>query len=81
VPRKEEFAVFEDDGKGPMWRATFDNLDEATRYAQKRADDSRHEFFVFCLTRFVEVARLHPSQRNSQGPPDDARIPPRAPHN
>ena len=61
-----EFALFEDDGKDPMWRAIFPDLDEAKRQAQGRADDSGHECFVFCLTNFIEVARSFPSRINSR---------------
>jgi hypothetical protein len=64
MPNDNKFALFEDDGKGPLWREFFANLDEAKRRAQQLADDKGHECFVFCLTKYSEVARSFPPSGN-----------------
>ena len=62
MPNDNKFGLFEDDGKGPLWRGFFAGLDEAKRRAQQLADEKGHEFFVFCLTQYSEVARSFPSR-------------------
>ena len=41
-----QFGLFQDDAGGPLWRASFADLDEAKRNARKLADEERQEFFV-----------------------------------
>jgi hypothetical protein len=45
-----------------LWRASFADLDEAKRNAQKFADEERQEFFVYRFEDYSEVARLFPSR-------------------
>ena len=62
MPYDFQFWLFQDGGDGPLWRASFDDIDHAKRQAQRLADEERHEFFVFCFRFFTEVARAHPSR-------------------
>ena len=52
-----------------MCRGLFFDLRKAKRRAQKLAEDSGHEHFLFCLTESVAVARLYPT-RNPPTPHD-----------
>jgi hypothetical protein len=56
-----EFAIFAQDQKGPMWRATIAGLEEAKRLAQKLTDEEGIEFFVFSFRTLSEVARCVPN--------------------
>ena len=62
MPHAERFGLFEDDGKSPICRSFSSDLDKAKRRAQHLADNADHEFFVFCFTHYVQVARLFPSK-------------------
>ena len=66
MPIQAKFGIFEDDGKGPLWRASFTNLDEAKSRSQQLADDKGHEVFVFCFTNYIEVARSLPCKVKPQ---------------
>jgi hypothetical protein len=57
-----QFGLFQDDAGGPLWRASFDDLDEAKRNAQRFADEERQEFFIYRFEDYSEVARLFPSR-------------------
>jgi hypothetical protein len=57
-----EYGVFEDCGKGPLWREFFRDLDKAKVRAKRLADESDHECFVFCFKNYIEVARSSPSK-------------------
>jgi hypothetical protein len=61
-----EFGLFQDDDGGPLWRASFAELDEAKHHAQKFADDEGREFFVYSFKSYSEVARLFPSRRKNE---------------
>jgi hypothetical protein len=62
MPYDHQFGLFQDDACGPLWRASFADLDEAKRNAQKFADEERQEFFVYRFEDYSEVARLFPSR-------------------
>jgi hypothetical protein len=66
VLREDQFGLFQDDHDGPLWRASFAELDEAKRRGQEFADDEGREFFVYCFRNYSEVARLLPSRRMTQ---------------
>ena len=57
-----QFWLFQDDDDGPLWRGSFDDIDDAKRQAQRLADAERHEFFVYIFKYFTEVARMFPSR-------------------
>jgi hypothetical protein len=48
-----------------VWRASFADLDEAKRKAQKFADEERQEFFVYRLKDYSEIARVFPARAES----------------
>ena len=58
----DQFGLFQDDEKGPMWRASFSDLKKATLQAQKSADNEQVEFFVYSFRTFTEIARVAPTQ-------------------
>ena len=66
VPFDHLFDLFQDDEHGPLWRASFAELDEAKRHAQKLADDEGCVFFVFNCRNSSEVARLIPTRGKSR---------------
>jgi hypothetical protein len=57
---EDEFAVFSQDEKGPLWRQCFLDLESAKRKAQELAIEEGLEFFVFSLKDSSEVARFFP---------------------
>ena len=56
-----QFGLFEDDARGPLWRASFGDLTEAKRHARELAKDEGKEFFVYSFISYREVARIRPS--------------------
>ena len=64
-----QFGLFQDDAGGPLWRASFADLDEAKRNAQRFADEEGQEFFVTRFEDYSEVARLFPSRMKPQPQP------------
>jgi hypothetical protein len=66
MPDDEPFAVFSQDGDGPMWRGVFDGLDVAKQRARKRVDDEGLEAFVFSFDSASEVARFFPKHGASR---------------
>jgi len=60
---EEEFAVFSQDDKGPMWRGFFHDLGSAKARAQQLAIEEGLEFFVFSLRNSTEVARFFPRRK------------------
>lgn len=68
MAREDQFALFSQDEKGPLWRGFFNNLDEAKRKAQELADLEGIEFFVYNLKSAIEVARFFPSRREPGAP-------------
>jgi hypothetical protein len=58
VRNDDQFGIFQDDDHGPLWRASFADLDEAKHHAQEFADDDGREFFVVSFKDYWEVARL-----------------------
>jgi hypothetical protein len=58
-----DFAVFAEDGKGPMWRHAFSELEPAKAKAKELADQEGLEFFVFSCKDCSEIARFFPSSR------------------
>ena len=66
MPYDDQFGLFQDDHDGPLWRASFADMDEAKRRGQKFADDEGEEFFVYSFKNYSEVARLFPTRRMTQ---------------
>lgn len=60
-----QFDLFRQDDKGPLWQASFANLDDAKRQARKLADEQGYEFFIFDYSTASEVARAFPSRRKA----------------
>jgi hypothetical protein len=58
-----QFGLFQDGPEGPLWRASFADIDQAKRHAQVYADEEGREFFVYSYKDYSEVARLFPSRR------------------
>jgi hypothetical protein len=58
-----QFDLFRQDDQGPLWQASFAQLDEAKCEARKLADEQECEFFVFDYSTASEVARAFPSRR------------------
>ena len=61
----QKFGLFQDDEGGPVWRASFADLDEAKRNARKLAEEERQEFFVCRFEDHSEVARVFPPRTES----------------
>jgi len=57
-----QFAVFQDEGRGPSWRASFTEIGEAKRLAQTLADKDNREFFVYNFDNYSEIARSYPTR-------------------
>jgi hypothetical protein len=57
-----QFGLFQDDEGGPLWMASFADLDEAKRNARKLAEEERQEFFVRRFEDHSEVARVFPTR-------------------
>ena len=62
MPYDLRFGLFQAGEDGPLWRASFAELEEATRTARTLADTERQEFFVRSLDDYSEVARLFPTR-------------------
>jgi hypothetical protein len=58
------YRVFRLDATGPLYRAAFDDLEEATRKAQEFATAEGFEFFVVSITDHREVGRYFPVREN-----------------
>jgi hypothetical protein len=65
VPYDHQFWLFQDDDDGPLWRGSFDDIDDAKDQAQRLADAERHEFFVYSFSYFTEVGRMFPARGGS----------------
>lgn len=66
VPTDGQFGLFKDDGEGPLWRAYFNDLQEAMFQGQSLADTEATEFFVYCFQTYSERARLVPVAHKRQ---------------
>ena len=60
-----QFGLFQDDAGGPVWRASFADLDDAKSNARRLADEERQEFFVCRFEDHSEVARVFPPRTES----------------
>lgn len=65
MPYDHRFGLFQAGKDGPLWRASFADLDEAKRSARILADEERQEFFVRSLEDYSEVARLFPTRNKT----------------
>jgi hypothetical protein len=67
MPSNLQFGLFEDDPKGPLWRASFADLDEATGHARGLVKEEGKDFFVYSYVSYREVARIRqPDRRASE---------------
>jgi hypothetical protein len=74
MQRHQPFLLFQDAPDGPLWRASFADLEDAKRNARLLADEEREECFVRSLEDFSEVARLFPTRhKTSDLQPDSTR--------
>ncbi|MGH7870332.1 MAG: hypothetical protein ACREP9_22480 [Candidatus Dormibacteraceae bacterium] len=62
MSREDQFGLFSQDEKGPLWRGFFNDLDEAKRKAQELADVEGFEFFIYNLRSLSEIARFFRSR-------------------
>ena len=62
MPDDHQLGLFKAGQDGPLWRASFADLEEAKRNARILADEERQEFFVRSLEDYSEVARLFPTR-------------------
>jgi hypothetical protein len=60
-----QFGLFQDDAGGPLWRASFADLDEAKRNARRLADEERRDFFVCRFEDYSEIARMFPTRNKT----------------
>ena len=67
MPHDHQFGLFIQDGKGPLWRGFFTDLDEARQKAERLANEEGAEFFVFNFKNFSEVARFFPDRKTPTG--------------
>jgi hypothetical protein len=68
MPKLEEFDVFMEDEKGPIWKGYFNNLEHAKRKAQELADREGCPCFVYSVESSKEIARCQPSRRKADRP-------------
>lgn len=61
---EDEFAVFSQDERGPMWREFFPDPESAKAKAQELATEEGLECFVFSLRNSSEVARFFPRPKS-----------------
>lgn len=74
MPYDLRFGLFQAGDDGPLWRASFADLEEAKRTARILADTEREEFFVRSLEDYSEVARFFPTRNRAVMPhPDSTR--------
>jgi hypothetical protein len=72
MPDDQCFGLFQAGMDGPLWRASFVDLDEAKRVARRLADEERQEFFVRSFEDYSEVARLFPTRNKTISLPADS---------
>jgi len=58
--KAEDYGIFVDDERGPVWKAFFADLDGAKERAQQIAIENGVEAFVFSFKDSSEVARFFP---------------------
>ena len=63
MSKDDEFAVFAEDQKGPMWRQDLPDLESAKAKAQELAIQEGLEFFVFSFKDGSQVARFFPRSK------------------
>ena len=74
MPYDQQSGLFQDGASGPLWRASFADLDDAKWNGRKLADEERQEFFVFNYGTSSEVARLFPPRHKTvEVQPDSTR--------
>ena len=71
-----DFGLFVQDGKGPLFRVSVPELVEAKRRAQELARTEGLECFVYCFKTFTKVARFHPPRNKSTSPSPKQGAPP-----
>jgi len=59
----DRYGLFKEDGKGPTWRAFYNDLEEAKADGKRLAVEEDSTFFVYCFERLTEVARFLPPDR------------------
>lgn len=64
MPDDHQLGLFKAGQDGPLWRASFTDLEEAERSARILAE-ARQEFFVLRLEDFSEVARVFPTRHKT----------------
>ncbi len=61
--KAEEYGVFADGDRGPIWKAFAANAEDAKAKAQQIAIDEGVEVFVFSFEDSSEVARFFPKSK------------------
>lgn len=67
MPHENQFGLFIQGDKGPLYWGFFDDLEAAKKAAQEGADKEGLEFFVFSFKDFTEVARFNRRTREGIG--------------
>ena len=62
-PEEDKYDVFAEEERGPIWRASFSDLESAKAKAQSLATEEGMEFFVFRFRNAGEIARFFPKRR------------------
>lgn len=60
-----DFAVFVEAEKAPIYKGSFADKEEAARVAQQTADLSGSEVYVYSFSNFREIARFLPDRKES----------------
>jgi hypothetical protein len=63
VLQDQNFAVFAQDERGPLWREGFHDAETAKTKAKQLAFNEGLEFFVFSFINYSEVARFFPQRK------------------
>jgi hypothetical protein len=60
MPEDHQFGLFVEDGRGPLWRGFYHDLEIAKKKGEELADKEGLEFFIFNFKNFSEIARFSP---------------------
>ena len=63
MQQDQNFAVFVQDERGPLWRQSFPDAETARTKAKQLALDEGLECFVFSFVNCSEVARFFPQNK------------------
>ena len=70
-----DFGLFIQDGKGPLWRESFTDLDTASRRAEDVARTESLECFVYNFKTYSEVVRFRPRSQKPREQREEWHLP------